>query len=327
MKKYLLLLIILPFIFIQEVNASTIDTINISESQAINYKQHTAGFYQWRDSNWITIQTGDLMYFNTYFSGINLQQKKYDYFTFNTLINLSNLPYGGTDHTIDNYHIQGNSFGVSVSYYYYQDSYSNMHQVTCDMSSTYSGIFVKCPIPNKSGNLVLDRIHFTIAPPPVNQTGKYICEYNVSDFFNFIATSEKDISDINQNTQDTTNAINDTKDTLKDDNVDSSDSTLQDLQGDIATNNVISDLLLLPVTLYQKVINSLNGSCSPFNLGTLYEHNLTLPCINLQNYLGSSIFTTIDLILSGLFVLVIRKKFVDIFNNMTNLKNGGNEVE
>lgn len=146
-------------------------------------------------------------------------------------------------------------------------------------------------------------------------------------------TNQK-LDDIKESTNQTNEKIDETNDKLDDlndnitsDDVPNSSDTLEDLQDEIATNNVISDLLLLPVTLYQKIINSLNGSCSSFNLGTLYNHNLILPCINLENYLGSSIFTTIDLIISGLFVLVIRKKFVDIFNNMTNLKNGGNEVE
>ena len=52
-----------------------------------------------------------------------------------------------------------------------------------------------------------------------------------------------------------------------------------------------------------------------------------MPCINLQSYLGSGIWTTIDLILSGLFIYTLRKKFIQIYENITNLKNGGNEVD
>lgn len=125
----------------------------------------------------------------------------------------------------------------------------------------------------------------------------------------------------------TTNAVNDTNNTLKDDNVDDPSSSLSSMNSNIATNSVISDLLLLPVTLFQRVINSINGSCNSFNLGTLFNHNLVLPCINLQNILGSSLYGVIDILLCGIFVLSMRKRFVNIFENITSLKDRGNELE
>lgn len=123
--------------------------------------------------------------------------------------------------------------------------------------------------------------------------------------------------------------LTDIDDTLNDDTIDDNNTTgtLEDLASDLPTNSVISDLLLLPVRLFQSIVNSINGSCSPFALGSLYGTNLTMPCINIQNYLGSSIWTFIDIVISGMFVLVIRKKFVNIFHNLTDLRNGGNELE
>lgn len=119
-------------------------------------------------------------------------------------------------------------------------------------------------------------------------------------------------------------------DSITDDDIDSSfqNQTMNDINSQMASNNVISDLLLLPVRMYQSILNSLgSNSCVAYNLGSLYGTNLQLPCIQVQNYIGSELWTTIDLIFCGMFILVIRKKFVDIFNNMTNLKNGGNEIE
>ena len=115
--------------------------------------------------------------------------------------------------------------------------------------------------------------------------------------------------------------------TLNDSSVDSSDSTINNLKDKIPTNSVISDLLLLPVRFLQNFVNALGSSCSQFNLGSLYGTNLFMPCINLENYLGSAIWTTIDLIISGLFIYALRKKFIEIYENLTNLKNGGNEVD
>ena len=122
----------------------------------------------------------------------------------------------------------------------------------------------------------------------------------------------------------------DPDDPMTDDNIDLQfqNGTLNDINGQLASNNVISDLLLLPVRMYQAILNSLgSNSCQAFNLGSLYGTNLVLPCIQVQNYVGSTLWTTIDLIFCGIFILAIRKKFVDIFNNMTSLKNRGNELE
>ena len=122
-------------------------------------------------------------------------------------------------------------------------------------------------------------------------------------------------------------ATNDLNDTLNDNTVDSSDSTINELKNKIPTNSVISDLLLLPVRFLQNFVNALGSSCSSFPLGSLYGTNLFMPCINIQNYLGSGIWTTIDLIMSGFFIYALRKKFIQIYENLTNLKNGGNEVD
>lgn len=109
---------------------------------------------------------------------------------------------------------------------------------------------------------------------------------------------------------------------LGDDELDNPDDALGDLSSNMGTNNVISSLLLLPVSIYQSVVNNINGTCNSFNLGSLYNHNLTMTCIRPQDYLGSALWGVIDVIISGIFVLHIRKKFVDIFNHFTSLRTG-----
>ena len=125
------------------------------------------------------------------------------------------------------------------------------------------------------------------------------------------------------------NHLQDINDNIEDSSVDNSSvsSTIQNGSSQIASNNSITQLLTLPISLYQNILNSVGGSCSSFSLGTLYNHQLTLPCINLQNLLGSTLYGIIDILISGLFILSFRKKMVDIFNNMTSLKDRGNELE
>lgn len=131
------------------------------------------------------------------------------------------------------------------------------------------------------------------------------------------------IDNSNKQTQ-TQNEINDK---ISDSSTDDPSSDITDMNDKIASNNSISQLLTLPIQLYQNILNSVSGSCSSFSLGSLYNHNLTLPCINLQNLLGSTLYGIIDILISGLFILSFRKKMVDIFNHLTSLNDRGNELE
>lgn len=129
--------------------------------------------------------------------------------------------------------------------------------------------------------------------------------------------------------QQTTQAVQDQTNTIKDDSIDESgtSSSINDLSNNNASNGTISSLLTLPITLYERVLNSISGSCSTWNLGSLFNHNLVLPCIDLADLLGSTLYGIIDILISGLFILGFRKKMVDIFNHMTTLNDRGNELE
>lgn len=143
--------------------------------------------------------------------------------------------------------------------------------------------------------------------------------------FTYDNGNEEIINSINDNTS----AVEETNDTLKDDSVDNdkAEGDIDDMKDKVASNGTITQLLTLPIQLYQKILNSLNGSCSSINLGSLFNHNLTLTCINLQNILGSTLYNIIDILCCGLFILAFRKKMVDIFNHMTSLNDRGNELE
>lgn len=119
-----------------------------------------------------------------------------------------------------------------------------------------------------------------------------------------------------------TEVIEDVKDTITDDSVDNPSSFIEDMEDLLPQNGVITQLITLPITLYQKVLNSINGTCSSFDLGELYGTHLIMPCINLSNYLGSTLWGTIDLIMSGVFVLVIARKMIKAFEGFTSMKEG-----
>ena len=103
-------------------------------------------------------------------------------------------------------------------------------------------------------------------------------------------------------------------------------NAISNFSNSLASNSTISSLIVMPITLYQKVLNSVNGSCSTFTLGNLLGTNVTFPCINPSNYLGSSLWSVIDIICSGILIFAISKRFIKIFNSFTSMDSTNDEV-
>lgn len=141
-----------------------------------------------------------------------------------------------------------------------------------------------------------------------------------------IINKNQELIDKNQqmiNEQSTTNKKLDNIDgTMKDSNVDSAEGTINGVSNNIASNGVITNLVTLPVSLFQKVLNSLNSTCSNYNMGSLLGTDIILPCIDVSNYLGNTIWSVIDVLISGLFVYSISRKMVKVFDNLSSLKEG-----
>lgn len=213
---------------------------------------------------------------------------------------------------------------VAVTNFYISNPDGEYEQITCDGPDRYSSgyYWFECtftPIEDYSAN---DYIYIKI-----NLTEGYLTElraglraFDERKGTNAIITEQTNTI-ININT-DINNSINNMNDTMKDDSVDDPNDMFEDFQDYLPENAVISSLIGLPITLYTKVLNSVSGTCNSINLGSLYGTNLIMPCIDIDNYLGSTLWNLIDLILSGMFVIVIARKFIKAFDNFTSLKEG-----
>lgn len=148
--------------------------------------------------------------------------------------------------------------------------------------------------------------------------------YTSSEYNNLLTQyrSLEDQNKIDNSINNVNGSINDLNGTINNDNVDDPSSSINQFKDKIATNGVITQLVGLPVNLFTRVLNSVNGSCSSYNLGSLFGTDLVLPCVNIETYLGSSLWAIIDVLISGLFVYTIRKKFIKVFENMSSMKEG-----
>ena len=131
------------------------------------------------------------------------------------------------------------------------------------------------------------------------------------------------------NVQEVKTAVNDIKkeanninNSITSDNVDDPSSSINSFKDKIAENGVITQLIGLPVTLFTKVLNSVNGTCSSYNLGSLFGTEIVFPCINMFNILGGNLWAVIDVLISGLFVYSISKKFIKVFEHMSSMNEG-----
>lgn len=109
-------------------------------------------------------------------------------------------------------------------------------------------------------------------------------------------------------------------DTVQDTN--ETQSMFSSFESFLPENGIITQLITLPILLYTNILNNVNGSCSSFSLGSIYGEPLTLPCINISQYLGSNLWGVIDILMSGFFVLVIARKLIKVFQNMSSMKEG-----
>ena len=95
---------------------------------------------------------------------------------------------------------------------------------------------------------------------------------------------------------------------------------LNDLDSSTASDTPISDLITLPITLINVFINGIDSSCSPVNLGNLYGTDLILPCIDIEQRLGSDLWSTIDILFSIFMCYNIGMLFVTAFSGITSLR-------
>lgn len=133
------------------------------------------------------------------------------------------------------------------------------------------------------------------------------------------ASSVQEVNTAVQKVQEETKKVNET---ISSSDVDDPSSSINSFNDKLAENGVITQLIGLPVTLFTKVLNSVNGTCTSYNLGSLFGTEIVFPCINMFNILGGNLWAVIDVLISGLFVYSISKKFIKVFEHMSSMNEG-----
>lgn len=115
-------------------------------------------------------------------------------------------------------------------------------------------------------------------------------------------------------------------DSINDDSAPDSDSFISDLQNLTPSSTPITDLLTMPLTLMNAMLTGINGTCSTYNLGTLYGVQLSLPCIDLEELLGSGLWTILDGLCAFFMIMGIGRLCIRIYENITSLNDPLNMI-
>ena len=198
-------------------------------------------------------------------------------------------------------------------------TYSSESYCTYNVSATYSFV------------ATVDASSFQLGSWVSTGAGYGYFEHYLTSSYNLTSISFEKNADntiINQNqtiinqNQQTNEELSDINDNLTNSDVTGVEDSFEQFEGFLEDNSTITQLITLPITLYSSILNNIGGSCQPFNLGSLYGENLVLPCVNIGNYLGSTLWGMIDLIISGFAVYFIAKKLIKVFNNFSSMKDG-----
>lgn len=116
---------------------------------------------------------------------------------------------------------------------------------------------------------------------------------------------------------DQTNAINDVNTSLNDDTAPNVPD-FEDL--DVADDSVISDLVTMPITIAEHILDAFNDTCSNYTIPFFNNTTLTLPCFTISDYVGNEVARVIDLAIILFMIYNIAMLAISAFNDMTSLR-------
>ena len=124
-----------------------------------------------------------------------------------------------------------------------------------------------------------------------------------------------------------TNKLDETNDKLDDINDNLTNGDVRDFSiGDFdlgidldPENSPVSALLTLPISLLNAFLSGLEGKCFGYDIPFFFDSEITLPCIDMEHYLGEELWHTIDLICCIFLIYNIGLMVVSFYERVTSL--------
>lgn len=79
------------------------------------------------------------------------------------------------------------------------------------------------------------------------------------------------------------------------------------------------NLLTIPYTLWTSILNVFSNTCSPLDVGTIFNYHLVFPCIELNQFLGGIYATIIDVIFTAIIYSAFIRRVMKYFRELLTL--------
>lgn len=89
---------------------------------------------------------------------------------------------------------------------------------------------------------------------------------------------------------------------------------------DVADDSVISDLVTMPITIAEHILDAFNDTCSNYTIPFFNNTTLTLPCFTIGDYVGDNVVSVIDLAIILFMIYNIAMLAISAFNDLTSLR-------
>ena len=157
----------------------------------------------------------------------------------------------------------------------------------------------------------------------VNFNYNYISSLSLFDITNeknnesIINNQDKNTQEIIDNQDKNQQQTNDRLDNINDSLIDSSVPSVDNVPTFEFNDGPISGLLTMPITWFNSFVSP--GQCKPISLGNLLGSELKFECIRPENYLGSSLWETIDIFIVVMMIISIGSMILHIVDSFRNL--------
>lgn len=215
-----------------------------------------------------------------------------------------------------------------ISSSYSDDSIGTaIYNFTGSVTPSSNGTKLTFMFPNNTsysslGVMNYNYISVSISSTNTDKTNADIINNNNSNTTNIINNNNSNTDRIIESNSETKESVEDVNDTLNDESI----ADLNNIQVTTADDSAISDLLLLPITLANIIINADSGSCLDYTIGELFGHTLKFRCIDFENLLGSNLYHTIDIFMAFFMIYEVVKMIITAFNDITSLRDSFDDL-
>lgn len=188
--------------------------------------------------------------------------------------------------------------------------------INCDINNTL--VYCRLPQEYKTSNI---EFYYNIAFYTSNTVDKYSVPVLLSGQFQISPVYYFGNISIEKLIQQETQALNDINNTLNDDTPPSQSDVSSVIDNKIQGNSTISETIMAIPNILGVFGTTISGTCSsPYNFGRLYNYDITFNCINPSRYLGSTIWSIIDIIFCIAVIVPFSRWVINAWNRFTSLK-------